>query len=142
MANISLWSPWGLIPKFRDVWDDEFDLDFSEFPKNEMDMYEEGDNIIVKVKAPGFKEKNIDISIEDNTLTITGKEESEEKEENKKRKYFRKEFRSQSFTRKIDLPYKVQTDKVKAELENGIIKVTLPKSEDVKPKQIKISLSK
>src|SRR3990172_9178577 len=59
----------------------------------EMDVYEEGDNVIVKVKAPGYEEKALDISVEGNNLTVTGKTETEEEEKDKDRKYYRKEIR-------------------------------------------------
>ncbi len=124
-----------MLPRIRDF--DE-DWDIVEFPENELDMYEEGDNVIIKVKAPGFKEENIDITIEDGTVCITGKVEEEEEEKDTKRKYYRKEFRSQSFTRRVDLPVKVEGDKAIADYENGVLKITLPKAEEAKPKTIKV----
>lgn len=118
------------------------DWDVVEYPENELDMYEEGDNVVIKVKAPGFKEENIDITIEDGSVVITGKMEEEETEEDKKKKYYRKEFKSQSFTRKVDLPVRVKADVANAEYDNGVLTLTLPKAEEAKPKAIKVTPKK
>lgn len=135
MNRLSVWNPWRMLPRLRDV--DE-DWDIVEFPENELDMYEEGDNVVVKVKAPGFKEDNIDITIEDGSVCITGKVEEEKEEENKNKKYYRKEFRSQSFTRRVDLPVSIKADKAEAEYDNGVLTLTLPKAEEAKPKAVKV----
>jgi HSP20 family protein len=140
MTRLSVWNPWRMLPRMRD-FDDE-DWDVVEFPENELDMYEEGDNIIVKVKAPGFKEENIDITIEDGSVTVTGKMEEKEEEEDKKKKYYRKEFRSQSFTRRVDLPVQVKASKAEAEYENGVLTLVLPKAEEAKPKSVKVKAKK
>lgn len=117
-------------------WDDDwsvFDLD-----NTEMDVYDEGDNIVVEVKAPGFDEKNVEISIEGNTFTVTGKMEKSEVDEDKAKKYYRKEMSSASFTRSTSLPSKVVADKSTAKFKNGILKVTMPKAEEDKPKKVMI----
>lgn len=124
----------------NDLWDEDFDV--VEYPENEVDMYEEDDNVIVKVKAPGFKEDNIDITIEDGTVCITGKVEEEKEEKDKKRKYYRKEFKSQSFTRRVDLPVRVKADKAEADYDNGVLVLKLPKAEEAKPKAIKVKAKK
>jgi HSP20 family protein len=106
----------------------------------QLDMYEEGDNVIVKLKAPGFDEKSIDISIEENTLTITGNLEKEEEEEDKKRKIYRKEIRTESFTRSVSLPCKVKAERAEAKFKNGILHLVLPKAEESKPKKISVQV--
>jgi HSP20 family protein len=118
--------------------DDFFNIDWDE---TEMDMYEEGDDIKVKLKAPGFDEKNIDISVEDNTLTISGKAEVTEEEEEKQKKYFRREIRNQSFTRSVTLPSRIVPEDAEAEFKNGILHLTLPKAEEAKPKKISVKVS-
>ena len=124
----------------RDLVDE--DWDFVEYSENEMDMYEEGDNVVIKVKAPGFKENNMDITIEDGSVCITGKIEEETEEKNKKKKYYRKELKSQSFTRRVDLPVRVKADKAEAEFENGILTILLPKAEESKPKSVRVKAKK
>ena len=121
-------------------WDDEWDI--ADYPETEMDVYEENDNVIIKLKAPGFEEKNMDITIEDGVLTITGKSEKKEEDEDKDRKYYRKEISSQSFTRRVDLPVRVKAEKAEAVFKNGVLKLTLPKAEEAKPKSIKIEMKK
>lgn len=115
--------------------DDFFNLNWDD---TQLDMYEEGDKIIVKLKAPGFDEKNIDISIEGNTLTITGNLEQEDHEEDKKRKFYRNEIRVQSFTRSVSLPAKVEANQADAHFKNGILHLALPKAEEAKPQKITI----
>ena len=140
MTRLSVWNPWRMLPRMRDLMDEDWDI--VEFPQNELDMYEEGDSVIVKVKAPGFKEEQIEITIEAGSVCITGKAEEEEEEKDKKRKYYRKEFRSQSFTRRVDLPVQVKSDKATAEFDNGVLTLTLPKAEEAKPKTVKVKAKK
>lgn len=106
----------------------------------QLDMYEKDDKVIVTLKAPGFDEKSIDISIEDNTLTITGTAEATDEEEDKKRKYYRKEIRKQSFARSVSLPSRVIADKAEAEFKNGMLHLTLPKAEESLPKKIQVKV--
>ncbi len=140
MSKLSIMSPWRMSPRIREFWDDDWDI--VDYPENELDMYEEGSNVVIKIKAPGFKEENIDITIEDGTVCITGKVEEEEEEKNKNKKYYRKEFKSQSFTRRVDLPVRVKADKSEAEFENGVLTLKLPKAEESKPKVIKVKAKK
>lgn len=121
------------------LWDD-FLKDFVPAQTGEMEMYEDDDNVVVKMKAAGFEPEQIDISIEGKVLSITGKIEMEKEEEDKKRKYYYKEMRNESFTRSITLPTSVKSEDIKAEMKNGILKVTLPKAEEVKPKKISINV--
>ena len=121
------------------LWDD-FLKDFVPVQTGEMEMYEDDDNVVVKMKAAGFEPDQIDISIEGKVLSITGKIEMEKEEEDKKRKYYYKEMRNESFTRSITLPSSVKSEDIKAEMKNGILKVTLPKAEEVKPKKISINV--
>jgi len=120
-------------------WNDFFN-DIAVTNAGEIEMYEDTDDVVVKMKAAGFNPEDIEISIEGKVLTITGKVEDEVEEEDKKRKYYYKEMRNESFTRSISLPTSVKSDEVKAEFKNGILKIKMPKVEEVKPKKISISV--
>ncbi len=91
-----------------------------------VDVYEEGDNVIAKMNVPGVDPEKIDVSVEDNTLRVSGAHE-EEKEE-KKKHYYHKEIKKGSFERVISLPQAVQKEKVSAEYKNGSLTITLPKA--------------
>jgi HSP20 family protein len=101
-----------------------------------MDLYQTADKVVLKATIPGFKPEEVDISITDDTLTIKGehKEEKEVKEEN----YLYRERRDGTFSRSILIPVKVKSDKAEAVFEDGVLTLTLPKAEEVKPKQIKV----
>ena len=101
-----------------------------------IDMYEDKDNVIVETQLGGIDPEKVDISIENNVLTIKG--ESEKKSEVEEKNYYRKEIRRGSFYRSIPLPTKVDGDKASAVNEEGILKITVPKAPEVKPKTIKI----
>ena len=105
-----------------------------------MDVIETKDNVVVKVSTPGVKPEDIDISVVGDTLTIKGETKSEEQFE--EGSYIRKERRFGSFQRTLSLPASVTSDKAKAEFENGVLTLTLPKSEAAKPKSIKVTLKK
>jgi HSP20 family protein len=121
------------------LWDD-FSKDFVPVATGEMEMYEDDNDVVVKLKAAGFTPEQIEISIEGKMLTITGKAELEKEEENKQKKYYYKEMRNESFTRSVSLPTSVKTDSVNAEFKNGILKISMPKVEEVKPKKISINV--
>lgn len=95
-----------------------------------VDVYEENSNLIAKMNVPGSDPKKIKVSVEDNFLRVSGS--SQEEKEEKGKKYYRKEIRSGAFERLISLPQNVQKDKVKAEFDNGVLKVILPKENNKK----------
>ena len=101
-----------------------------------IDMYQTKDDVVVKAPLPGVKPEELDISITGDTLTIKGehKEEQEVKEED----YLCKERRYGTFSRSVTVPVAVKSDKAEATFENGILTLTMPKAEEVKPKQIKV----
>jgi HSP20 family protein len=103
-----------------------------------VDVYEDEHNVTLKIEVPGIDEKDIDVRIENNTLTVHGerKIEKEEKEEN----YRRVERQYGSFTRTFNLPPTVDTEKVQADYDKGVLKITLPKKAEAKPKQIKVNV--
>jgi HSP20 family protein len=135
MRRLSVWNPWSLSP--RNFFDEDWDLE--DFPSEvQMDVYEEDDKIVVKVKAPGFEKDQVDVSIESGQVTIVGNAEEKVEEEDKKRKYYRKEIRKNSFTRSCTLPVEVEPDKAKATFKNGVLQIELPVSEKEKPKRIDV----
>jgi HSP20 family protein len=104
-----------------------------------VDVYEDEHNVTLKIEVPGIDEKDIDVRIENNTLTVHGerKLEKDEKEEN----YRRIERRYGSFTRTFTLPTTVDTDSVTANYEKGVLNVRLAKKAEAKPKQIKVNVA-
>ena len=104
-----------------------------------IDITETDDNITVKAEIPGIDPKDIDISIVGETLTIKG--EKKEEKENKGKHYHRVERSYGSFTRTIDLPTPVMTDKVKAEDHHGVLEITLPKMEKSEAKKITVKVA-
>ena len=101
-----------------------------------LDMHEDKDQLVVKAELPGMEAKNIEVKLENNVLTLKGERhfEKEAKEEN----YHRIEREYGTFSRAFSLPTAVNEDKITAEYKDGILKVVLPKKEEVKPKPIKI----
>src|SRR2546425_1558087 len=103
-----------------------------------VDTYEDEHTITLKIEVPGIDEKDIDVRIENNTLTVHGerKFEKEEKEEN----FRRVERQYGSFTRSFTLPNTVDPEQVNATYNKGVLKVTLAKKAEAKPKQIKVNV--
>jgi HSP20 family protein len=103
-----------------------------------VDVYEDEHNVMLKIEVPGIDEKDIDVQLENNTLTVHGerKIEKEEKEEN----YRRVERQYGSFTRTFTLPTTVDSEKVSATYDKGVLKIALPKKAEAKPKQIKVTV--
>src|SRR5213082_1049438 len=103
-----------------------------------VDIYEDEHNIILKIDVPGIEEKDIDVSVQNNTLTVHGerKIEKQEKEEN----FRRVERQYGSFTRSFTLPSSVEPGQVSAHYDNGVLKIKLAKKAEAKPKQIKVNV--
>ena len=101
-----------------------------------VDIYETESAIIMNAEVPGIEEKDIEIKIEDNTLSLKGerKFEKETKEEN----YHRIERSYGSFYRSFTIPRYVDQDKINAEHDSGVLKITMPKKPESKPKTIKV----
>jgi len=104
-----------------------------------VDIYEDENSITLKVEVPGMQEKDLDIKLENNTLTVKGERtfEKEEKEEN----FHRIERRYGSFARSFTLPNTVDPESVQATYENGILVIKLTKRAEAKPKQIKVNVA-
>jgi HSP20 family protein len=103
-----------------------------------VDVYEDEHKITLKIEVPGIDEKDIDIRVENNLLTVHGerKFEKEEKEEN----YRRVERQYGSFTRSFNLPSTVDAESISADYDRGVLKVQLAKKAEAKPKQIKVNV--
>jgi HSP20 family protein len=102
-----------------------------------LDVYETDDAVVVKGALPGVRPEEVDISVTGDVLTIKGETKSEE--ETKDGNYHRRELRYGAFARSVALPTLVDHDKAEATFENGILTISLPKAEEVKPKSIKIA---
>src|SRR5712691_2690042 len=105
-----------------------------------VDIYEQDNNIVLKAELPGVDPKDVDIRLENNTLTLRGERKFDD--EVKKENYHRVERAYGAFTRSFTLPTVVDQGSIKAEFKDGVLRVTLPKREEAKPKQIQISVAK
>lgn len=105
-----------------------------------MDIYEENNNIVVELPLAGVPPEKVDISIENDLLTVKG--EVEEKKETKEENYYHKEIKRGSFVRQASLPVAVKGEEAKAETANGMLKIIIPKAEKEKGKKISVKLIK
>ena len=139
--SIIKWSPF-ITPSAGD----EFDKFFDSWPimsanfTPALDVYQDADNVIVEAPLAGINPENVDISIENDVLTI--KSEHEKKSEVEDKNYYRKEVRHGSFYRAVQLPTRVTGDAAEATYEKGVLKITIPKAAEAKPKTIKIKAGK
>ena len=103
-----------------------------------VDIYEDDQKLVLKLEVPGVKQEDLDVRLENQTLTVTGerKFESEEKQEN----FHRIERRFGTFARSFTLPVTVDTSSVSAKYEHGVLAIQLAKKEAAKPKQVKIEI--
>ena len=103
-----------------------------------VDIYEDQHGIQLKLEVPGIEEKDLNINVENNVLTVSGerKFEQEQKEEN----FHRIERRYGSFSRSFTLPNAVDTEKITADYNSGVLSIRLVKREEAKPKQIKVNI--
>ena len=124
---------------FRDFNEGESSMTTTNFIPA-VDIYEDERKIVLKVDVPGMQEKDLDVSVENNTLTVKGerKFEKEEKEEN----FHRIERRYGSFFRAFTLPTTVEAENIDAKYENGVLKLELKKKPEAQPKQIKVNVNK
>ena len=105
-----------------------------------VDIYEHEGSIVLKAELPGIDPKDVDVRLENNLLTLSGERKLDN--EVKQDSYHRVERAYGSFTRSFTLPTVVDQEKIKADYKDGVLKVTLPKREEAKPKQISIGVSK
>jgi HSP20 family protein len=103
-----------------------------------VDIFEDKDDIVVKSEIPGIAKDDINVNVTDNTITISGEKKKEEKVE--KKDYYRLERSFGSFSRTFHLPAEVQTDKAKATFKDGVLEVTMQKTEEAKKKETKVKI--
>jgi len=143
MSNLIRWEPAREMMTLREAMDHLFDDAFTRpltlrdgWSAPAIDMYQTDDEIVVKASLPGVKADEVQINITGEILTLKG--ETRQVEEKKDKAWHMREQRWGVFERAIALPTEVVADKAKAEFENGILTITLPKAEEVKPKIINI----
>ena len=146
MANLVRWDPFREMISLREAMDRLFE-DSIVRPRGSLapvtgaaalalDVCETADDVTVKASIPGVKPEDIDITVTGDVLTIKG--ETVEEEEKKEANYHLRERRYGAFQRSVTLPTAVKADKAAADFSNGVLTLTLPKVEEVKPKSIKI----
>lgn len=146
MSNLTRWEPMRDVITLRDAMDRLFDEAFthpwlardggSMGSAPAIDMYQTQDEVVVKATIPGMKQEDVQINVTGDVLTIKG--ETRENSEVKEKAYHIREQRWGSFERSVALPTLVSAEKAKAEFENGLLIITLPKAEEVKPKTIAV----
>jgi len=143
MSNLTRWEPVREMMSLREAMDRLFDDAFtrplsvsgvSGMPA--IDLYQTNDDVVVKASLPGLKAEDVDITVTGETLILRGefRQDNEQKETN----YHLREQRYGSFERSILLPTDVEANKAKADFDNGILTITMPIAEAVKPKSITI----
>ena len=133
----------GLFP--RAMFDDLFDQflsqgngDVADVMNAAMDVAETDQSFEVKMDLPGVKPEEVEVQIDNNTLTVRGQRSSETEEKDDEKQYHRIERYSGSFARSVVLPSAINEDETIAEFKDGVLNIVIPKTEDAKPRKIKI----
>ena len=146
--DIATWPGFGRLTDLREEIDRLFESPLAELASASqllsgwtpaLDLYEEKDNFVVKAELPGMKREEIQVSLHEGSLSISGERKSEEK--HKSAEVHRTERFFGRFLRTVTLPGAVAADKVKAQYRDGVLTVTLPKTEESKPKQIDVHVN-
>ena len=140
--ELAAWTGFGRLSNLRDEIERLFEAPLAGLARGwtpALDVFEDKDNLFVKVELPGMKREEIEVSLHDGNLSISGERKSEEKHE--EGEVYRAERFVGKFQRTVTLPSPVAADKVKAQYKDGILTITLPKTEEAKPKQIDVSVS-
>ncbi|MEY2439089.1 MAG: hypothetical protein QOI34_474 [Verrucomicrobiota bacterium] len=142
------WPAFGRLSTLRDELDSLFELPFwSNFGRQTqlfsgwtpaLDLYQNNDNIVAMIELPGMQKEDIEISLHDGMLTISGERKDETQDGERAE---RSERYVGTFRRSVTLPTRVDANKVNATYKDGILTVTLPKAEEAKPKQIQVNVS-
>ncbi|GJQ36395.1 MAG: heat-shock protein Hsp20 [Anaerolineaceae bacterium] len=144
MSNLIRWEPAREMMTLREAMDRLFDDAFTRplsltgnnWSIPAVDMYQTDNEVVVKAALPGIKAEEVQINVTGEVLTIKG--EARQDSETKEKAYHIREQRWGAFERSIVLPTEVVADKSKADFENGVLTITLPKADEVKPKTINI----
>ena len=148
MAAVARWTPLRDALRFQDEVNRIFDFSNRGYPANgepfaglwqpAIDIYEDAEGVTLKAELPGVASEDIDLRIENNTLTLKGERKLEKEEQ--KENYRRVERSYGGFSRAFSLPPTVDAEKVRAESKNGVLSIFLPKREETKPKQIHVKV--
>jgi len=144
MSNLTRWEPVREMMTLREDMDRLFDDAFTRplsvrdggWSTPALDMYQTDNDVVVKAALPGFKADDVQINVTGDVLTIRG--EMKHEDEQKDKAWHIREHRWGSFERSISLPTDVVSEKAQADFDNGILTITLPKAEEVKPKTITV----
>ena len=144
--NLVRWEPFKDMMSLRQAMDRLMEESFVRHPRAlwllgdgglpPIDMYQTPNELVVKAALPGVKPDEVDITISDGTLTIKG--ETKATEEVKREDYLYQEHRYGAFNRSIALPSTLESDKAEATFDNGVLTVTIPRAEEVKPRTIEV----
>jgi HSP20 family protein len=130
---LSMFDVWEELEK--EMWDSWRPFPFDNGPVPHIDMYEEKDQLVMKTELPGIENKDLDVTLEGDKLTIKAERKEEVTEDTKHRtgaRYY------EEYLSTVTLPYPVKKEQISATLENGTLELRLPKADEVKPKKIEI----
>jgi HSP20 family protein len=147
-SALPTWPGFGRLTNLRDEIDRLFEVPLAELARSSQllsgwtpafDVYEDKDNFYVRAELPGMRKEDIDLSMHNGSLSISGERKSDDKL--KEAEVYRAERFFGRFQRTITLPTQVAVEKIKAQYKDGILSVTLPKAEEAKPKHIDVKVS-
>src|SRR6476660_8216035 len=146
MATITRWDPFQDVLSLREAMNQLMEESFvqpatAQNGKNfvpALDLSETGEGYLVEASLPGVKPEDVEITVENNVLTIKGEARQEVNQE--KRNFHRIERRFGSFQRTIGLPTTVKADAIQADMTNGVLRLEIPKAEEVKPRKISVNV--
>jgi HSP20 family protein len=142
------WAGFGRLSSLRDELDRLFESPWTELARTSqllsgwtpaLDVHEDKDSFVVQAELPGMKREEIEVSLHDGALSISGERKLETKYE--EAEVYRTERFFGKFQRTVTLPAPVAADKVKAQYQDGVLAITLPKTEAAKPKQIEVNIN-
>jgi len=143
---ITRWEPFRNMSNLQDQVNRLFDASLRAKEENALtawapsvDIYETENELVVKADIPDVNEKDIDVRVENNTLTIRGERKFEQKV--KEENYLRVERTYGTFSRSFTMPNTINTEAIKAEYKQGVLTVELPKRAETKPKQVKVNVT-
>lgn len=144
--HTELWDPFSSLEEIREQMNRVFDTSlrrvgprgFEEGFVPALDVVEEKDKFLVRCDLPGLRKEDVNVTLQDNYLTIKGEKKHEV--ETKEAKFFYRERLHGSFVRTVELPLNVDAKKIEAHFRDGVLHVSLPKTEEAKPKQIDVKV--
>jgi HSP20 family protein len=148
MMDLVRWNPWKEMVSLREHMNRAFEDALFRPERHEdgiglgawspaVDMFEKDDKVLIKAELPGLDKKDVSLDLQNGVLTLKGerKHDNEVKEES----FYRREMCYGKFVRSFSLPVDIDADQIKAEFQNGLLTVEIPKPEEHKPKQIKVN---